>query len=180
MLAKHLVCSTSSPGPLGWCRPPHLSQSPDLRSAMRLTDSDLSRLQHKAAKKLPESTDSRAAQLLLDKLCALYYKKKAKYTDSQRYEKLRYDMLIAAIDAALPEHSSAMVYTHSTLSDTQELYTCSQTLAQARCSQSFVVTCSLLHVVHQVGVCLGYFWHVYCHARYHIKPNGCTHQVHIC
>lgn len=64
---------------------------------------------HKAAKKLPESTDSRAAQLLLDKLCALYYKKKAKYTDSQRYEKLRYDMLIAAIDAALPEHSSAML-----------------------------------------------------------------------
>lgn len=66
-------------------------------------------LQHKAAKRLPESTDSRAAQLLLDKLCALYHDKKARYTDSQRYEKLRYDMLIAAIDGALPEHSSAMV-----------------------------------------------------------------------
>ena len=78
-------------------------------SLHRLTDGDLSCLQHKAAKRLPESTDSRAAQLLLDKLCALYYDKKARYTDSQRYEKLRYDMLIAAIDGALPEHSSAMV-----------------------------------------------------------------------
>ena len=29
--------------------------------------------------------------------------------DNQRYEKLRYDMLIAAIDGALPENNSAMV-----------------------------------------------------------------------
>ena len=58
---------------------------------------------------MPQTTGSRAAQVLLDKLCALYYEKKAKYTDNQRYEKLRYDMLVLAIDGALPEHSSAMV-----------------------------------------------------------------------
>ena len=80
-------------------------------SASATVDSILSCVQHKAAKKLPESTDTRAAQCLLDKLCALYFEKKARYTDSQRYEKLRYDMLIAAIDGALPEHSSAMVRT---------------------------------------------------------------------
>lgn len=50
-----------------------------------------------------------AAQFLLDMVCNLYHSKQAKYTDSQRYEKLRYDMLIAAIDGALPMHNSAMV-----------------------------------------------------------------------
>lgn len=50
-----------------------------------------------------------AAQFLLDKVCSLYHSKQAKYSDSQRYEKLRYDMLIAAIDGALPMHNSAMV-----------------------------------------------------------------------
>ena len=29
--------------------------------------------------------------------------------DTQRFEKLRFDMLVLAIDGALPEHSSAMV-----------------------------------------------------------------------
>ncbi|KAL0055672.1 hypothetical protein WJX82_003065 [Trebouxia sp. C0006] len=50
-----------------------------------------------------------AAQFLLDMVCNLYHSKQAKYTDSQRYEKLRYDMLIAAIDGALPMHNSAML-----------------------------------------------------------------------
>lgn len=93
-----------------FCRP-----AAGLLTSRSDTDTDLLFLQHKAAKRLPETTDARAAQLLLDKLCALYYDKKAKYTDSQRYEKLRYDMLIAAIDGALPEHSSAMVRKHLTL-----------------------------------------------------------------
>ena len=53
--------------------------------------------------------DARAASLLLDKVCLLYKEKKAKYTDSQRYEKLRYDMLIAAIDGALPRDAATLV-----------------------------------------------------------------------
>ena len=94
-------------------------------SASATVDSILSCVQHKAAKKLPESTDTRAAQCLLDKLCALYFEKKARYTDSQRYEKLRYDMLIAAIDGALPEHSSAMVRTCFVLTRNNNNYRCS-------------------------------------------------------
>lgn len=80
-----------------------------VNAAGRRIDRHVSCLQHKAAKKLPQTTDSRAAQVLLDKLCALYFEKKAKYMDTQRFEKLRFDMLVLAIDGALPEHSSAMV-----------------------------------------------------------------------
>ena len=66
-------------------------------------------LQVKAANNAEDKADAAAGQILLDKVCSLYNSKQAKYTDSQRYEKLRYDMLIAAIDGALPMHSSAMV-----------------------------------------------------------------------
>ena len=111
--------------------------------AHKLADSDLSCLQHKAAKRLPESTDSRAAQLLLDKLCALYYDKKARYTDSQRYEKLRYDMLIAAIDGALPEHSSAMVCTCIMMSS------CQNTSDWHPAMASSVILCSLVPFCNQ-------------------------------
>ncbi len=67
-------------------------------------------LQVKAANNAEDKEESApAAQFLLDMVCNLYHSKQAKYTDSQRYEKLRYDMLIAAIDGALPMHNSAMV-----------------------------------------------------------------------
>ena len=67
-------------------------------------------LQVKAANNAEDKEESApAAQFLLDMVCSLYHSKQAKYTDSQRYEKLRYDMLIAAIDGALPMHNSAMV-----------------------------------------------------------------------
>jgi soluble cytochrome b562 len=68
-------------------------------------------LQVKAANNAEEDKEESApaAQFLLDMVCNLYHSKQAKYTDSQRYEKLRYDMLIAAIDGALPMHNSAMV-----------------------------------------------------------------------
>lgn len=66
-------------------------------------------LQVKAANNAEDKESAPAAQFLLDMVCGLYHSKQAKYTDSQRYEKLRYDMLIAAIDGALPMHNSAMV-----------------------------------------------------------------------
>lgn len=66
-------------------------------------------LQVKAANNADDKESAPAGQFLLDMVCSLYHSKQAKYTDSQRYEKLRYDMLIAAIDGALPMHNSAMV-----------------------------------------------------------------------
>ena len=74
-----------------------------------MMDKVLRVVQVKAANNDDGTGNTTAASLLLDRLCEFYHTKQAKYTDSQRYEKLRYDMLIAAIDGALPMHSSAMV-----------------------------------------------------------------------
>ena len=49
------------------------------------------------------------ASQVLDDICELYATDKVKYMDSQRFEKLRYDMLISALDGALPKQNAAMV-----------------------------------------------------------------------
>lgn len=49
------------------------------------------------------------ASSVLDSICELYHSGKAKYTDGQRYEKLRYDMLISCLDGALPKQNAAVV-----------------------------------------------------------------------
>lgn len=49
------------------------------------------------------------AASLLDSICELYHSGVAKYTDGQRYEKLRYDMLISCLDGALPKQNAAVV-----------------------------------------------------------------------
>ena len=49
------------------------------------------------------------AASLLDSICDLFHSGVAKYTDGQRYEKLRYDMLISCVDGALPKQNAAMV-----------------------------------------------------------------------
>lgn len=66
-------------------------------------------VQVKAANSSADSKDALAAQKLLETVCCMYFNKQAKYTDSQRYEKLRYDMLIAALDGAIPQHNAALV-----------------------------------------------------------------------
>lgn len=54
------------------------------------------------------------ASVILDTICELYHTGKVPYTDGQRYEKLRYDMLISSLDGALPKQHAAVVSTTST------------------------------------------------------------------
>lgn len=49
------------------------------------------------------------ASVILDSICELYHNGIVQYMDGQRYEKLRYDMLISSLDGALPKQHAAVV-----------------------------------------------------------------------
>ena len=46
---------------------------------------------------------------LCNSICGLFLSKQAKYDDSQRYEKLRFDMIVAAITGGIPSNPCANV-----------------------------------------------------------------------
>ena len=66
-------------------------------------------LQVKASNRADNQPTSDEAYNLCNSICGLFLSKQAKYDDSQRYEKLRFDMIVAAITGGIPSNPCANV-----------------------------------------------------------------------